>query len=524
MTYNLLQEAWLPVIREDGSRDRIAPWQIAEGPNRAVDIAPPRADLRAGLLEFLVGLMQTALPVDQVGDWKQRLASPPGPDEIKAGLAAHEPFFHLFGQRPRFMQDLTMTDADKPARNGVAALLIDSPGGNTLKQNCDFFVKRGRVESLCPACAAAALYILQAFAPSGGKGHRTSLRGGGPLSTLVAGDTLWEKVWRNVIPFSGGATAPPTGEALKGAVYPWAAPTRSSEKGEETHPEDVHPLHAYWAMPRRIVLEESASDTTCDLCGEACEIAVTSYQTRPSGYNYGPTWRHPLTPYRLQSGEPPLSVKGQANLSAYSNWLGVVHGQPEAQSGKKRSVTVPAACVGFTLGRVPGTGVNAAGYDMDNMKAVQWCEHTFPVYAVKRDLDEYRELVQTMVLAADQIRRNLTGMLKDALVNEAGKNQAKIDATLFANASTRFWAETETVFYACAAQLAEAEDDAGQDTLLHEWGKTLLNAAARLFDEHAMAGRIPPERMERHVQARRKLRNYNRKYLMNNGLMPEGGE
>lgn len=512
MTYNLLREAWLPVVRTDGREDRVAVADIVGGEVPAADLAPPRADFRAALMEFLVGLFQTAMPPDQMDDWRAWLEQPPSPDMVRERLAPHEPYFNLFGDRPRFMQDLTLSEAEKPARNGVGALLIDSPGGNTLKQGLDFFVKRGRVKSLCPACAGVALFTLQAFSPSGGKGHRTSLRGGGPLSTLVSGDTLWEKVWRNVMPLSflNGAV-PPEADGLPGAVFPWAAPTRTSERGEEIHPGDVHPLHAYWGMPRRIVLEESASDAPCDLCGAVSPVAVASYLTRPSGYNYGPTWRHPLTPYReYGDNAPPLSIKGQANISAYSHWLGVVYGQAETPGGKRQGAVIPAACVRFARRIRPDAGVNAAGYDMDNMKAVQWCEHGFPAFAVKGDEIEYREMVGESVRAADQVRRNLTGALKDALVNEAGKNQAKIDATFFANVSALFWSSTESAFYDHAASLAATGDHEAQDDLLREWGRALYRAAKDLFEQSAMAGR--------------RMSNYNWKYLNTNDLWPEGDQ
>ncbi|WP_415712683.1 type I-E CRISPR-associated protein Cse1/CasA, partial [Maridesulfovibrio sp.] len=171
-----------------------------------------------------------------------------------------------------------------------------------------FFNKRGNINALCPACAAMSLFALQAFAPAGGQGQRTSLRGGGPLSTLVkggelddlkVGSTLWEKVWLNVLPLSNkdAYSLPPEAE-IPGNVFPWAAPTRTSEKSELTTPEDVHPLHIYWAMPRRIVLEEATEHCTCSICGAESDVSVLSYLTRPSGYNYSDTWNHPLTPYR----------------------------------------------------------------------------------------------------------------------------------------------------------------------------------------------------------------------------------
>ncbi|WP_316897548.1 type I-E CRISPR-associated protein Cse1/CasA [Pseudodesulfovibrio indicus] len=526
MSYNLLREAWLPVVREDGRKDLVAVQDVVGGKSPVVDLSPPRADFRAALMEFLVGVFQTAMPPDQVSDWREWLEKPPSPGTIQKRLAPHEPYFNLFGERPRFMQDLTLSEKEKPARNGAGALLIDSPGGNTLKQGLDFFVKRGRVENLCPACAGAALFTLQAFAPSGGKGHRTSLRGGGPLSTLMDGTTLWEKVWSNVMPLScRDAAVPPEANGLPGAVYPWAAKTRTSEKGEEIHPGDVHPLHAYWGMPRRILLEKSPSEAACDLCGEVSPLAVATYLTRPSGYNYGPTWRHPLTPYREYGDDAsPLSIKGQANIAAYSHWLGLVYGQPAEQGGKRQGTVIPAACVRFARRQLRGRGINAAGYDMDNMKAVQWCEHAFPAFALNGEETEYREMVGEMVRAADQVRRNLAGALKDALVNEAGKNQAKIDATFFANASVLFWSSTESAFFAQAKALASVEDLDAQDGLYQEWGRVLDKAAMDLFDEMAMSGRLPSERLERCVEARRRMRNYNRKYLKNNEFWPEGGE
>ena len=89
--------------------------------------------------------------------------------------------FVLDGAGPRFMQDREeLVGGVVP----ISGLLIDSPGANTIKNNVDLFVKRGRVTTLSRAAAAMSLFALQTFAPSGGAGHRTSLRGGGPLTTL----------------------------------------------------------------------------------------------------------------------------------------------------------------------------------------------------------------------------------------------------------------------------------------------------------------------------------------------------
>ena len=414
-----------------------------------------------------------------------------------------------------------MSDKDKPARNEITALLIDAPGGSTLKHNTDFFVKRGLVTNLCPACAAMSLYTLQAFSPAGGKGHRTSMRGGGPLSTLVTGDTLWQKVWGNVLPLSyRDCPPPPSSDDLPGKVFPWAAPTRTSEKGETTNPSDVHPLHAYWSMPRRILLEKSDKPCACSICGADSETSVATYLTRPSGYNYGDTWEHPLTPYRKQTDKPPFTIKGQSQHHRLQQLAG--HRVRTARGGRQKAKPGGSGylCQPRTF-RLTDVDVNAAGFDMDNMKALQWCEHVFPFYRTREE-DLFRDYVHRMIQAADKIRSNLVGAVKDAVVNEAGKNQAKVDKSFFANVGKAFWAETTVRFYALAGDLAGIDNDERADDVLDAWARYIMSVAGKLFDDYVMSAHIPPERYERYVEAGLSMGRFNYSYLDKNGFFNKG--
>ena len=81
------------------------------------------------------------------------------------------------------MQDFSLKP-EEAGLNSIAALLIESPGENALRNNSDHFRQARQVECLCPDCAAPALFTLQTNAPAGGVGYRTGLRGGGPLTTL----------------------------------------------------------------------------------------------------------------------------------------------------------------------------------------------------------------------------------------------------------------------------------------------------------------------------------------------------
>ena len=91
----------------------------------------------------------------------------------------------------------------------VGALLIDTPGANALRKNTDLFVKRGRIEVLSRAAAAIGLFTLSAYAPAGGAGIRTSLRGGGPLTTLLLPGTTRARP-------ACAAMAPALGECVLG--------------------------------------------------------------------------------------------------------------------------------------------------------------------------------------------------------------------------------------------------------------------------------------------------------------------
>src|SRR5690606_5071807 len=86
------------------------------------------------------------------------------------------------GNGPRFQQDFEAIEGEV---SDIDALFIDTPGVNGQKKNADVLTHRGRFPALGLKAAAIALYALQQFAPSGGAGNRTSLRGGGPMTTLV---------------------------------------------------------------------------------------------------------------------------------------------------------------------------------------------------------------------------------------------------------------------------------------------------------------------------------------------------
>src|SRR5690606_28956667 len=194
-------------------------------------------------------------------------------------------------------------------------------------EGSQFFAKPQPNFGLCSHCVALALMTLQCHAPKGGSGHRVSLRGVGPITTLLIPHSddapLWERIWVNVIPTD--ELAYPLIAVLED-VFPWLAPTRTSDgpHGRATLPTDVHPLQAYWGMPQRIRLDwGSVVPGICDGCGIFRERLVRRYRRKKGGVNYQGPWIHPLSPCKFgeMREEPPHALKAKPGGMGYRDWL-----------------------------------------------------------------------------------------------------------------------------------------------------------------------------------------------------------
>lgn len=464
MSFSLLNSAWIPVLRKNGHSELIRPWELTSDydTNPVESLAAVRPDFAGAHLQFLVGLLQTTMArsLSSESGWYQLYTSQPTPEQLRESFAVHEDKFQLDGHYPRFMQDTTAAEASSQS---VAALLIESPGEQTMKRNTDHFIKRGRIDGMCPACAASALLTLQINAPAGGQGHRTSLRGGGPLSTLLldttpGGTRLWRTVWLNVLPEKNFNTyIPQCNSALAEpeAIFPWMGTTRVSDKGEQTSPDTAHPLHAYWATPRRIHLDTgSAVSGVCSICAAPTEQLITTYRTKNYGFDYKGPWQHPLSPYtQAKSGEW-LPEHGQPGGVRYRHWPGYVYPTSDNAPVQKS----PAHVVQHFTSRARrdtlakhdlDTSVRlfAFGYDMDNMKARCWYESSMPLVLIHPDyVESYQQCSNGAVNAADKVAEMLRTALRSALRKH--KEDVKFDASFITSANAQFWSDSEADFYA----------------------------------------------------------------------------
>ena len=530
MQFNLIDEQWIPVMRRDGTPDKIAPHEVTKdfAENPVVSLDASRADFNGALIQFLIGLVQTVAAPQNGAEWRTRLVEPPTPDELKEKFATVRHAFELGGNGPRFMQAFEPFDDFK--LTGIAGLLVDAPGQNALDKNTDHFIKRGAVNRMCPSCCATALFTSQINAYGDGTGYRTSLRGGsGPLTTLVISDehhnTLWQLIWLNVLEKKSflNLCANPDRVSPKDS-FPWLAATRTSEKdtGFETTPMDVHPAQMFWSMSQRIKLNIEESQTgDCEVCGNVSDSCIAAFKKKNSGVNYVGSWLHPLTPYGRKEDGTTIPSHGERGGLTYRHWLGYVN----VDSVTNRS---PAKVVHEFYERIKPDWqfrLWIFGYDIYKNAIIRcWYEAKMPLlHTDEKILKTFEYEIANLVVSASEVVSNTKSAVKRALFSkikeikksgeatwETPSSITKEDKELFYQLALAFWQGTETDFYKSVFRIKECLES-GEDILgvKMEWHRILCATGDSLFSSHVMSSSIEDADPKRVVIAHKELEKYN---------------
>lgn len=492
---NLLTTPWLPVRFNDGSLGKLAPANLAD--ENVVDIAATRADLQGAAWQFLLGLLQCSIAPKNSARWDDIWVEGLTEETLREALTPLEHAFQFGAESPSFMQDFEPLRGEKVS---IASLLPETPGAQTTKFNKDHFIKRGVTERFCPHCAALALFSLQLNAPSGGKGYRTGLRGGGPMTTLIElqeyqgtrQTPLWRKLWLNVMPQD--AAELPLPDLYDASIFPWLAVTRTSEPpaNRVTTPELVNKLQAYWGMPRRIRLNFATTQSGfCDMCGADSDELLSAMTVKNYGVNYE-GWRHPLTPYRLPIKESDgfFSVKPQPGGLIWRDWLGLSQDN-QTDTNKEYPALVVKVFNARSLKDIKA-GLWGFGADFDNMKIRCWYEHHFPILMTENLIPHLRKAMQT----ATRLLSLLRNALKDAWFADA--KGARGD---FSFIDIDFWNLTQGRFLTLIHDLENGHEPGDR---LNKWQRELWLFTRRYFDDRVFTNPYEDNDLKRSMMARKK--------------------
>ena len=510
--YNLLHERWIPVKRKTGEKpEYISPSQITDGlaTNPIIALAAPRPDFNGALIQFLIGLVQTAYPPADESEWRKKFRSPPSPDELKVAFERYTDAFNLDGDGPKFMQDLFIKDG---VNHQIDQLMIDIPNDEMIKKNTDHFQKRDKIHHICQSCCTIALFTLQINAPQGGRGHYTSVRGGGPLTTIVLGDNLWETIWFNVL---SKKELSRYGDITKNSDvdrFPWLKPKRSQDGGITMTSLDANPVHAFWGMPRRIniLFEKNSLKEKCDVCGSVCDIHATHYTDKSYGISYNGGWLHPLSPYIIdqKTNEHIPRHKVQGGIT-YQHWLGLVF-----NSTFNNNLNEPAAVI-HTYREERSNPEDSSmrlwafGYDMEKKKACCWYDGIMPLIHVDKEFrSEYEVGVCQLIETANLIASNTHLFIIRALFKPGVKISGDLSVI-----DSEFWQNTEPDFYRALDELhTNLKNKQPLNDLKLRWLSILVRVGEDLFDRYSQSNLISVADPKRIALARRDFKKFSSPY------------
>ena len=251
MSYNLLDEKWIPVIWRCGKPEKVGirdaltkAWEIREihGPSPLDTVA---------LYRFFLAFLQWCKPEpteEETAAVRRSYGFPPEwfSDQAPKARGESADRFELVGEDNSFYQ----LDTSAPPKTGATALIHELPSGTNVAH---FRHVRDMRDGLCPGCCAVGLTRLPAFTTSKGSGNYPGINQVPPMYVMPVGKTLLETLLRNW-PMRTAADDHPNWDSGK------AAPKANAEVG---------PLEGFTWLPRQVQLgPQDPAGGCCAWCGE----------------------------------------------------------------------------------------------------------------------------------------------------------------------------------------------------------------------------------------------------------------
>ena len=328
MTFNLVDEQWIPVLYHDGTWTRVGVRKALEDAHAIRIIAASNPMDRVAILRFLLALLYWCKGSPTEGAIGIKDAEfPPG---WFSKIDEHRHLFELLGKDQRFYQSIEYRGIK--AEHTANYLIHEVPSGTN---KWHFRHATDMKDGLCEPCCAMGLLRLPAFATSGGAGNSPGINSAPPVYVLPIGRSLAETLrtlWQ------------PTKVAL--GTPEWETPNVAlPENGE------VPVLVGLTWVPRNVWLSEPDEDTSwCVSCGSTRKlIRRCVFKGKGSQKAEGRIWRDPHVIYETSEKEEvkPLYAGDALGTTdaATGHWTRFV---PRASQGRGVCGSGKAIAVGFS--------------------------------------------------------------------------------------------------------------------------------------------------------------------------------
>lgn len=277
MSYNLLEERWIPILSTDGKVSHVGITEAFTQAARIRQIAASNPMDRVAIIRFLLALLYWCR--GNPPTISDTAAEESFPIDWFSKLNTNKEYFNLLGNGRRFYQYRKERDNSLTANY----LIQEIPTGTNFNH---FRHSTDGTNGLCPACCAMGLLRLPLFSTSGGRGKPPGINAKPPIYVIPVGGSLAETLrlsWQMVSNLGMPA---------------WEKPDEQLPKKGE-----VPLLMGLTWLPRRVWLgNQQESEANCISCGRREHLILSSIfasigSTRPDEDTSGWVWHDPHVIY-----------------------------------------------------------------------------------------------------------------------------------------------------------------------------------------------------------------------------------
>lgn len=481
-SFNVLSDRWIP-LDQSGQLEYASYVELLAGEKDAEDVIHPRDDVRFYIRMLLSALTQALFPPKDKRELRERIEKPLGRSVVEARIRAVMSDFELVAtpKKPGFMQIAGGKNEERTDK------LLFGLEKHVLTRSIH---QRGAIRdsSICAACAVPLLYAAHAFAPAGGRGWYSSVRGSPCCTTLMIAETLRQSVWSNTLHRQSVLTLGPL-RSESADETPWKQNARSIKKG------DVVGLCEGLFWPARALRLARHSSGPCVSCGhDGDRLIVIGFEGKSQ--NSGALYPHPYSPTR-DTKKGRLFVHLRADRPSWTGLLDLIGFVDGDRNAREAPVLEQWR---ESLGQQTTT-LAVLDYSTDKASFVGSVVELFPLSRAQLDNSEFRPRLRALVGFAEQVLFALRKALKKAHSSRGTKPKAQRDGYWAADAEASFWQRTEPHFWQTYRALLDGtfSDD-------KPFREALCRAALALYDEHTAASMHDAGKIDLIVGARRSLR------------------